>query len=99
MIGVDAVVDNLRVQARKLSAKPARGGLANALLGRMALADAPGALEGLADHLTALLPWGALLGAVAQPDVGALAALRGSAGKAPMSGSCSGTDPRRTERW
>ena len=36
----------------------------------------PGALEGLADHLTVLLPWGALLAAVAQPDVGGLAALR-----------------------
>ena len=70
VIGVDAVVENLRVQARKLAGKPARGGLPNALLGRLALADAPGALEGLADRLTVLLPWGALLAAVARPDAG-----------------------------
>ena len=76
VIGVDAVADNLRAQARKLAAKPARGGLPNALLGRLALADAPGALEGLADHLTVLLPWGALLAAVARPQADGLAALR-----------------------
>jgi 16S rRNA (adenine(1408)-N(1))-methyltransferase len=76
VIGVDAVVENLRTQARKLAAKPARGGLPNALLGRLALADAPGALEGLAHRLTVLLPWGALLAAVARPETGGLAALR-----------------------
>ena len=62
--------------ARKLAANPARGGLPNALLGRLALADAPGALEGLADRLTVLLPWGALLAAVARPEADGLAALR-----------------------
>ena len=103
VIGVDAVAENLRVQARKLAGKPARGGLPNALLGRLALAaparsagvrlsekttvahracgaerlaDAPGALAGLADRLTVLLPWGALLAAVARPDAGGLGALR-----------------------
>jgi 16S rRNA (adenine(1408)-N(1))-methyltransferase len=76
VIGVDAVAENLRAQARKLAAKPARGGLPNALLGRLALADAPGALKDLADRLTVLLPWGALLSAVARPEAGDLAALR-----------------------
>ena len=76
VIGVDAVAENLRAAARKLAAKPARGGLPNALLGRLALADAPGALEGLADRLTVLLPWGALLAAVARPEADGLAALR-----------------------
>ena len=83
MIGVDAVVENLRAQARKLAAKPARGGLPNALLGRLALADAPGALEGIAHRLTVLLPWGALLAAVAQPQADGLAALRAICRKAP----------------
>lgn len=76
VIGVDAVAENLRDQARKLAGKPARGGLPNALLGRLALADAPGALEGVADRLTVLLPWGALLAAVARPEASGLAALR-----------------------
>jgi 16S rRNA (adenine(1408)-N(1))-methyltransferase len=76
VIGVDAVAENLRAQARRLAAKPARGGLPNALLGRLVLADAPGALEGLADRLTVVLPWGALLAAVARPEVDGLTALR-----------------------
>src|SRR5213079_1494518 len=74
VIGVDAAVEALRETSRKLAAKPARGGLPNALCGRLALAEAPG---GLADRLTVLLPWGELLAAVARPDVGALARLRG----------------------
>jgi 16S rRNA (adenine(1408)-N(1))-methyltransferase len=77
VIGVDAAVEALRETSRKLGAKPARGGLPNALCGRLALADAPGELAGLADRLTVLLPWGELLAAVARPDVGGLARLRG----------------------
>jgi 16S rRNA (adenine(1408)-N(1))-methyltransferase len=46
------------------------------LFGRLALADAPGELAGLADELTVLLPWGSLLAAVARPDAGGLAGLR-----------------------
>ena len=75
-IGVDANADALRETSRRLAAKPARGGLDNALVGRLALADAPGELEGLADALTVLLPWGALLAAVARPDGDALRSLR-----------------------
>jgi hypothetical protein len=76
VIGVDANVDALRETSRRFAAKPARGGLSNTLLGRLALADAPGELAGLADSLTVLLPWGSLLRAVAVPDAGALRALR-----------------------
>ncbi len=76
VIGVDANVDALRETSRRFAAKPARGGLTNALLGRLALADAPGELAGLADSLTVLLPWGSLLRALAVPDGDALRALR-----------------------
>jgi hypothetical protein len=76
VIGVDANVDALRESSRRFAVKPARGGLPNALLGRLALADAPGELVGLADSLTVLLPWGSLLRAVAVPDRDALRALR-----------------------
>ncbi len=47
------------------------------LLGRLALADAPGELAGLADRLTVLFPWGSLLAAVSGGDPTGLAALRG----------------------
>ena len=75
VIGVDANVDALRETSRRFVAKPARGGLSNALLARLALADAPGELVGLVDSLTVLLPWGSLLRAVAVPEDGALRAL------------------------
>jgi hypothetical protein len=77
VIGVDANADPLRETSRRFAAKPARGGLSNALLGRLALADAPGELAGLGDSLTVLLPWGSLLRAVAVSDRDALRALRG----------------------
>jgi 16S rRNA (adenine(1408)-N(1))-methyltransferase len=76
VIGVDANADALRETSRRFAAKPSRGGLSNALLGRLPLADAPGELFGLADSLTVLLPWGSLLRAVAVPDRDALGALR-----------------------
>lgn len=66
----------MREASRRALAKPARGGLSNLLFGRLSLAEAPGALAGLADELTVLLPWGSLLAAVARPDAGGLAALR-----------------------
>jgi 16S rRNA (adenine(1408)-N(1))-methyltransferase len=75
VIGVDATADGLREASRRFAAKPARGGLRNALLGRLALADAPGELAGLADRLTVLLPWGSLLRAVAAPEAASLRAL------------------------
>lgn len=77
VIGVDAAVDALRPTARKAAGKPAKGGLPNALFGRLSLEDAPGQLAGLADALTVLLPWGGLLRALARPDGAALARLRG----------------------
>jgi 16S rRNA (adenine(1408)-N(1))-methyltransferase len=68
-VGVDAIADNLRDASRR--AGP------NALFGRVALEDAPGALAGFADRLTVLFPWGSLLRAVAADDLARLARLRG----------------------
>jgi hypothetical protein len=76
VIGVDATAEGLRDASRRFAAKPSRGGQPNALLGRLALADAPGELAGLADTLTVLLPWGSLLAAVARPEAAALRPLR-----------------------
>jgi 16S rRNA (adenine(1408)-N(1))-methyltransferase len=63
--------------SRRAAAKPARGGVANALFGVLPLEQAPGELVGLADALTVLLPWGSLLGAVARADAEGLRRLRG----------------------
>ena len=76
VIGVDANADALREMSRRLAAKPARGGLPNAWLARLALADTPGTLACLADVLTVLLPWGSLLRAAVGRDEPALRALR-----------------------
>ncbi len=72
MIGVDANADGMRYASRRA----ARGGVTNALFGRLSLEDAPGELAGIADAVTVLLPWGGLLRAVALPDPSALSRLR-----------------------
>jgi 16S rRNA (adenine(1408)-N(1))-methyltransferase len=64
------VTDNLRAASRRAGS--------NVLLGRLALAEAPGALAGIADRLTVLFPWGSLLDAVAGRDPAGLARLRGT---------------------
>jgi hypothetical protein len=69
-LGVDAVADNLRAASRHAGS--------NALFGRLALADAPGELAGIADRLTVLFPWGSLLAAVAGRDRAGLTKLRGT---------------------
>ncbi len=72
MIGVDANAELLREILHRATRKPARGGVPNALFGRLSLEESPGELARLADSLTVLFPWGSLLRAVAVPQVGAL---------------------------
>ena len=72
VIGVDSSADLMRAISHRASRKAARGGLANAIFGRLSLEEAPGELFQLADALTVLFPWGSLLRAVAAPEVGAL---------------------------
>lgn len=62
------MADNLRAASRRAGD--------NALFGRLALADAPGQLAGIADRLTVLFPWGSLLAAVSGRDPAGLARLR-----------------------
>lgn len=76
VIGTDSNADNLRENSHKAARKPSKGGLSNILFGQLALEQAPGELEGIADSLSVLLPWGSLLQAVAQPKVDSLARLR-----------------------
>src|SRR5262249_18353388 len=62
----------MREVSQRAARKPARGGVPNALFGRLSLEEAPGDLIGLADVLTVLFPWGSLLRAVAAPNAGLL---------------------------
>lgn len=77
MVGIDANADNLRTASQRAGASEARGSLPNLLFGRLALERAPGALEGLADRLSVLLPWGSLLRAAAGGEPEGLRRLRG----------------------
>jgi 16S rRNA (adenine(1408)-N(1))-methyltransferase len=54
--------------SRRAAAKPARGGVENALFLQGALETLPADLDGLATALTVNYPWGSLLRAVALPD-------------------------------
>lgn len=59
--------------SRRAAAKPARGGVENAMFVCAAAEALPGQLAGIADEITINYPWGSLLRAVALPDIGVLA--------------------------
>lgn len=61
--------------SRRAAAKPARGGLDNALFLLASLETLGDELNGLADTVTVYYPWGSLLRAVVLPDVALLAKL------------------------
>lgn len=78
VIGIDAVAAAMADSSRRAAAKPARGGVPNAMFLQAALESLPGDLGGVATALTVNYPWGSLLRAVALPDsnlLGLLAAL------------------------
>jgi len=78
-IGIDAVAEAMAGSARTAGAKPAKGGLANALFLRAAAEDLPGPLAGKASNLSVNYPWGSLLRIVALPDVVGLRRLAAAA--------------------
>lgn len=65
--------------SRRAAAKPARGGVANALFVQASLEGLPADLAVLADAITVNYPWGSLLRAVAMPDGALLCNLAGLA--------------------
>jgi 16S rRNA (adenine(1408)-N(1))-methyltransferase len=75
VIGIDTNAENLAEASRRASLKPQRGGTANVLYVQAAAEAPPPELEGIADSLVVLLPWGSLLQAVAAPEVAVLAGL------------------------
>ena len=58
--------------SRRAAAKPARGGVDNAIFLQASLETLGGELSGMADRLTVNFPWGSLLRAVAMPQLAQL---------------------------
>lgn len=67
VVGVDAGPDAMRKAGARAAAKPARGGLPNALFVWASVEALPAELAGITE-LHALMPWGSLLRAFAAPD-------------------------------
>lgn len=63
-IGVDAERANLREISSRITRKPGRGGLPNALFAIAPAENLPPELNGLADRITINFPWGSLLQAL-----------------------------------
>jgi 16S rRNA (adenine(1408)-N(1))-methyltransferase len=63
-LGLDASAAGLR----EYSVRAARAGVTNVVYVRAAVESLPPELQGVADRLTVILPWGSLLAAVARPS-------------------------------
>jgi 16S rRNA (adenine(1408)-N(1))-methyltransferase len=75
-VGVDSNGAGRAARSRRAGAKPARGGVPNAMFVRAGVEELPCELEGVAGELTVLFPWGSLLRAVAAPEAAVLAGMR-----------------------
>ncbi|HMS11143.1 MAG TPA: class I SAM-dependent methyltransferase, partial [Pyrinomonadaceae bacterium] len=76
LIGIDANRKPLEKPSVKITRKPAKGGLGNAMFIQAAAEDLPDGLFGIADRVTINLPWGSLLRAVVLPDAEVLRGIR-----------------------
>jgi 16S rRNA (adenine(1408)-N(1))-methyltransferase len=92
-IGVDANAAGLR----DLSGRAAREGRRNVAYVRAAAEALPPELEGIADRLTVVLPWGSLLAAVALPSVQVLRGLRRICQPGALVTVVLGSDPSRDQ--
>lgn len=68
VLAVDANADGMREISHRAGRKPGRGGLSNIRFVRAAVERLPAALDGIADEITVLFPWGSLLQAVILPN-------------------------------
>ena len=75
IIGIDANPKALEKLSIKITRKPAKGGLPNAMFVQAAVESLPEELEGIGDEVFINFPWGSLLGAVANGDRSILRAL------------------------
>jgi 16S rRNA (adenine(1408)-N(1))-methyltransferase len=77
VVGLDASADGMRKASTRAAAKPARGGLPNALFVRSSVEQLP---PGLADvsEVHVIMPWGSLLRGMAGGEPGVLSRLAGA---------------------
>jgi 16S rRNA (adenine(1408)-N(1))-methyltransferase len=75
VVGVDANAAGMATASRRAAAKPARGGLPNALFVVAAAEALPPELDGLADTVTVHFPWGSLLRGLLHADPAVMAGL------------------------
>lgn len=71
-IGVDADRSSLAESSAKAAKKPQRGGCANAAFICFNLLDVPNDIKGVADHVFVNFPWGSLMYAWVEPNLGAI---------------------------
>lgn len=76
IVGLDAGPDAMRRTAARAAAKPAKGGLPNAVFVWGAVEQLPAELAGITD-VHSLMPWGSLLRAFVTPDDAVLGAIAG----------------------
>jgi 16S rRNA (adenine(1408)-N(1))-methyltransferase len=74
VVGLDASPDAMRRTAARAAAKPARGGLPNALFVWAAAEQLPAELTAI-DEVHVLMPWGSLLRSFVAPDGAVLAGI------------------------
>ncbi len=67
VVGLDAAADAMRPTSARAAAKPARGGVPNAVFVRAPVEQLPSELRGVTE-VHALMPWGSLLRALVRPD-------------------------------
>ena len=75
-IGIDANAKPLEKLSTKVTRKPAKGGLPNAMFVQAAVECLPEEFVGIADEIHINFPWGSLLGSVATGDRTVLLSLR-----------------------
>src|SRR5262245_14222374 len=80
---------------RQMSMRAARAGLVNVLYVRSGVEALPGELRGVADRVTAILPWGSLLAALARPVVPVLRGVRSLCREQAVLTVVFGIDPAR----
>ena len=90
-VGLDANLSGLR----HVSTRAARAGLTNLVYVRASIEDLPAELAGVADEVTAILPWGGLLAAFANPVVPLLRNVRGLCARGAALTVVLGVDPQR----
>jgi 16S rRNA (adenine(1408)-N(1))-methyltransferase len=74
VVGMDAGPDAMRRTAARAAAKPAKGGVLNALFVWASVEDMPPELDGVTE-VHSLMPWGSLLRALVAPDEAVLRAI------------------------